>query len=151
MANEVKWSATLGTFATLLDGTGVAPTIKALANDGQKIGSAVSGNRHRYAAIQLKATFAVAPSAGGYVEVYLIPAVDGTQYGDGSDSVAPPSTYRVTSLPVRAVTTTQYVGDTVMLPPFNFKPLVINKSGQAMSNVDSENILSYRTFNEEVQ
>jgi hypothetical protein len=37
------------------------------------------------------------------------------------------------------------------LPPFNFKPLVINKSGQAMSNTDSENILSYRPYNEEIQ
>lgn len=152
MANEIKWSATLGTFTTLIDGVTTAPTLKNLANNGQKIGNAVTGNRNRYCGLRLKCRFAVAPSAGGVVEVYFIPAIDGSQYGDGDDSVAPPSTFRAAVLPVRAVTTQQYVGDAyVMLPPFDFKPLVINKSGQAMTNTDSENILSYRTYNEEVQ
>jgi hypothetical protein len=152
MANEIKWSGTLGTFTTLIDGTGSAPTLKALASGGQKLGSAITGNRHRFCGIQLKCKFAVSPSSGGVVEVYFVPAVDNTQYGDGDDSVAPPITFRATVLPVRAVTTQQYVADAMVpLPPFNFKPLVINKSGQAMSNTDSENILSYRPYNEEIQ
>lgn len=152
MANEIKWSGTLGTFTTLIDGSASTPTLKALASGGHKIGDAITGNRNRFCGIRLKCKFAVAPSAGGVVEIYFVPSIDGTTYGDGSDSVAPPVTFRATVLPVRAVTTQQYVDDAmVLLPPFDFKPLLINKSGQAMSNTDTENILSYRPYNEEVQ
>ena len=152
MASEIKWSTTLGTFTTLIAGAASAPTLKNLANNGQKLGNAVTGNRHRYCALSLLCRFQSSPSTGATVEVYFIPAIDDTNYGDGDDSVAPPATYRAAVLPVRAISTAQRVDDPfVMLPPFSFKPLVINKSGQAMTNTDNENVLSYRSYNEEIQ
>jgi hypothetical protein len=153
MANAVKWSA-LGTYTTVINGADVAPTLKGLANAGGKLGIEVDNatDRNMYADFDLLCRFAAAPSAGGYVALYLVSAVDGTNYADGDDSVVPPATAMVGTFPVRAVDTAQRVAlRHVLLPATKFKPMVINKSGQAMTNTDDENVLSYRAYNEEVQ
>lgn len=153
MANLIKWGA-LGSFTTIINGEGTAPTLKNLANNGQKIGSEVDGstNRDQFADFDLYCRFQVAPSAGGYVALYLIQAIDGSAYADGDDSVAPPATSFVGNFPVRAVTTQQRVAlRGVSLPATKWKPLAINKSGQAMTNTNDENILRYRAYNPEVQ
>lgn len=153
MANKILWSA-LGTYTTAIAGAGVAPTLKNLANGGQKIGNEIDNTsaRDQYADWDLYCRFASSPSAGGSCDLYFIQAVDGTNYQDGDDSVAPPVTAYVGSFPVRAVTTQQRVDlRQVMLPATKFKPLLINNSGQAMTNTDNENILSYRPYDDEVQ
>lgn len=154
MANAVKWSA-LGTYTTAIAGGADAPTLKNLANDGQKLGGEIdnaTSARDMYADFDLLCKFQSAPSTGGYVALYLIQSVDGTNYADGTDSVAPPATALVGTFPVRAVTDAQRVAlRHVLLPPTKFKPLVVNKSGQAMTDVNDENVLSYRPYNEEIQ
>jgi hypothetical protein len=145
-----KWSA-LGTYSTVIAGATTAPTLKNLANNGQKLSNEIDNttNRYLYGDFDLLCKFAVAPSAGGCVAMYIIPTVDGTNYSDGDDSVAPPATMWVGNFPVRAVTSAQRVAlRGVLLPPGKFKVLAINKSGQAMTNVDNENILSYRPYAE---
>ena len=147
-----KWSA-YGTYTTDIAGADVAPTLKNLANNGQKIGNEIdnSTNRNIYADWDLLCRFQTAPAAGAYVALYLIPAVDGTNYGDGSDSVAPAVTMWVGNFPVRAVNTAIRVSlRQILMPPGKFKPLVVNKGGYAMTNTDAENVLSYRTFNEDI-
>jgi hypothetical protein len=153
MANAIKWSA-LGTQTTVINGADVAPTLKALADNASKLGAEVDNatDRNMYADFELLCKFGGAPSAGGYVALYLVQAVDGTNYADGSDSVAPPATTMVGTFPVRAVTDAQrVVVRHVLLPASKFKPLVVNKSGQAMTNVDAENVLTLRAYNEELQ
>lgn len=153
MANALKWSSPASA-TTVINGDTTAPTLKNLANAGQKIGSEVDNEtgKNRFAAFDLYCRFQSAPSAGGYCALYLVPAVDGSNYGDGNDSVAPPSTYMVGMFPVRAVTTQQRVEMvSVPLPPFKFKPLLINQSGQAMTNTDNENVLKIRQYEEELQ
>ena len=153
MANAIKWSA-LGTLTTVINGADVAPTLKNLANNGQKLGAEVDNatDRNMYADFELLCKFQSAPSAGGYVALYLVQAVDGTNYADGSDSVAPPATTMVGTFPVRAVTDAQrVVVRHVLLPASKFKPLAVNKSGQSMTNVDAENVLTMRAYNEELQ
>jgi hypothetical protein len=150
----VKW-ASPGSYTTLIAGAASSPTLKNLANAGKVLGNAVSQAtaKDQYCSLDLLCRFASAPSAGGYVDVYFIPAVDGTNYGDGDASTDPPLTYLVATLPVRAVTTAQRVGTgsrTIVMPPFDFKPLVKNNSGQAMTNTDNENVLSFRTYNDEI-
>lgn len=145
-----RWSA-LGTYSTAIAGASSAPTLKNLANAAQKIGNAIdltaAGSRQLYVDLDLLCRFQSAPVAGGYCEVYFVPAVDGTNYGDGDDSVAPPLTYLVAQFPVRAVTTAQRVAyPRLVLPATLFKPLLINKSGVAMTNTDNENVLSYRAY-----
>ncbi len=150
MTTTRKWGAQ-GTFTMAIAGAASAPTLKNLANAGQKIGNAIdnSSNRYIYADWDLFCRFASSPSAGGYVALYLIPAVDGTNYTDGDDSVAPPPNLLIATFPVRAVSTAQRVSAIgLRLPNGVFKPLVVNVSGQAMTNTDNENVLSYRPYYE---
>lgn len=149
MPSPTKW-ATPGAYTTLIAGAGVAPTLKNLANGTRKLGNAVVDNRERYADFELQCRGASAFSAGGYVALYLIPAIDGTNYTDGDDSTDPPATTWVGNFPLRAVTTQQRVAlPRVELPNGDWKPLVINRGGVALTNTDNENILSYLTYNEE--
>jgi len=155
MANQIKWP-TPGTYTTAIAGAGVAPTLKALASNGRKLGSAIDtasgGKRDQYADFDLQVRGASAFTAGALIELYLIPAVDGTNYTDGDDSTDPPATTFVGAFPVRAVTTQQRIALTrVPLPNTPFKPLIYNKAGQAFTNTDNENVLSYRTYNDEIQ
>jgi len=153
MANAVKWSA-LGTFTTVINGDATAPTLKNLANNAQKLGSEVDGatERHMLADFDLYCRFAVAPSSGGHVALYLLQAIDGSNYADGDDSVAPAATALVGTFIVRAVTTQQRIAVRgVTLPATKWKPLAVNKSGQAMTNTDNENILRYRSYDPEIQ
>jgi hypothetical protein len=150
--STITWS-TLGTFTTAIAGASTAPTLKNLANNGQKIGSEidVTGIRNLYADFELYCRFVTAPTAGGLVSLYFIQALDGTNYADGDDSVAPPQTAWAGVFPLRAVTTQQrIVLRHVLLPNTKFKPLLINKSGYAMTNTDNENILSIRQYSEEI-
>ena len=153
MANAVKWSA-LGTYTALILGADVAPTLKNLANNGQKLGTEVdnSTDRNQYGEFELMCRGAAAFTAGTSVELYLIQAVGGTAYADGDDSIAPPLTALVGVFPLRAVTTQQRIAMShILLPPTKFKPLVINKGGQAFTNTDAENLLYFRSYNDEIQ
>jgi hypothetical protein len=86
-----------------------------------------------FADIELKVTFASAPTAGTVIELYVLPSIDGgTTYPDGSTSVAPQTSLYVGGFAVRAVTTAQVmVIRGVALPPGYFKMLVQNTTNQA--------------------
>lgn len=83
--------------------------------------------------LQLSVTFAVAPTAGTVVELYLLPSIDaGTDYPDGSTAIAPQSALFVAGFTVRAVATAQkMITRGVALPPGLFKYLLINTTNQA--------------------
>jgi len=153
VANAIKWSAQ-GTFTTIINGDASAPTLKNLSNNSNKLGSEVDNatSHNRYADFDLSCRFQSAPVANGYCELYLVQAVDGTNYADGSDSVSPAINTLVGVFPVRAVATQQKVAlRHILLPNSKFKPLLVNLSGFGMTNTDNENVLSIRTYNEEVQ
>ena len=92
-------------------------------------------------------TFGTNPTAGATIELYLLRAADGTNYEDGSASVAPNAGSRVGSFPVRAVTTAQrIVVRDVPLPPGLYKALILNyATGQAFAA--SGNTLKVRPHN----
>lgn len=141
----VKWSA-LGTLTTAL-----STELDALASNARAISGAIANatDKNRWAEFELNATFAVAPTAGGFCSLYAIPALDGTNYSDGDASIQPPETMLVGVFPVRAVTSAQRVHlRAIALPPTNFKLVLRNESGQAMTA--SGHTLKYRTYNEEV-
>jgi hypothetical protein len=149
----VTWTA-YANIATSINGDATAPTAKALANAAQKCGNEIDNTSALalYADFDLYWRGASAPAAGAYVALYLVPAVDGTNYADGADdTVTPPDTAWVGSFPLRAVTTQQRVAlRGVLLSPGKQKVVIINKSGQAATNTDNENILKYRTYSETV-
>ena len=141
----------LGTFTTAIDGSTTTPTLKNLANNGRKIGNAIdltgSSDRDLGAFFELLVRSASAPAANAPVELYLICSPDGTNYERGDDSTDPASTALIHVFPLAAVSTGYRLSSgprPIILPACKFKPFIYNKSGQAFTNTDAENILSIR-------
>lgn len=149
MPNPVKWSAYAAALASAL-----TTELNALANGsysaaGTEIDNAAAGTHYPYADFELGVTYGTAPSAGGYVALFLVMALDGTNYQDGGGSVAPPATAWVGNFPLRAVTTAQRVVlRGVLLPNAKFKLVAQNNAGQAMAA--SGHTLGYRAYGDEV-
>lgn len=138
---------TLSSYATIA--TALSTELNSLANNGSSAASSAIDNTtalDMWADLELNlGTFGSAPSAGAYVEIYLIPSVDGTNYADGSSSVAPAQELLVGAFSVRANTAAQRLAlRGVPVPPGLFKFLAINKTGQAMNA--SGNTLKYCTY-----
>lgn len=129
-----------------------SPTLKGLANSSGVLGDEIDNttSRHLYLALELRCKGTSAFSSGGQVDVYLIPSIDGTNYTNGDASVTPPSTQWRWGFPVRA-DANQHVlaAEQVQVPPLKFKLLVVNRTGQALTNTDAENGLQYRLYSEE--
>jgi hypothetical protein len=97
----------------------------------------------------LNVQFGTVPTAGRAIELYLIPALDGTVYADG-DTTTPPRNLLVGAFVVIATTNMQrIVLRGVPLPPAKFKLLVRNNTDQAFAASPSTGhdleILPYRT------
>lgn len=83
---------------------------------------------------ELKVTFGSAPTVNTACDLFIVRAVDGTSYSDGSASVIPaPTTYVGSFSGIRAVTTAQILGlYDVPLPPGLWKAILLNNAtGQA--------------------
>lgn len=92
---------------------------------------------------ELNVTFGTGPTAGSTVDLYIIPAPDGTNYDDavtGASGSAPSTSY-VGGFPLRNVTSAQKVpigvARRIELPPVKFKAFVINRSGQSFPSSGS--------------
>ena len=128
MATE-KWAAYTSR------GNVLSTELNALANAGRSAaGTEIDNgaNLDMFGVLELSATFGTAPSAGGYVEIYMVTATDGTNYEDGSNTVDPGTHKLIDRIPVRAVTTAQRLsGRLIPLLPEKTKFLLYNGSGQA--------------------
>ena len=100
-----------------------------------------------YGLFELDIEFAAAADEGGYVELYLIPAIDGSTYADGTAGASPVTVASqcVGQFPVRANADAQRItlglDDLITLPPCKFKAQLVNKAGQALE--DSGDHASY--------
>jgi hypothetical protein len=82
--------------------------------------------------LELVVDFVSAPTAGGYVSVYLLPAVDGSNYADGSSSIVPAAQTLVATIDILATTAAQRLSfRNVPIPPGLFKYMVANNTDQA--------------------
>ena len=102
-----------------------------------------SASLYLWAIFELNVTFGSAPSATGTIDLYIIPAPDGSNYDDavtGASGAAPATSY-VGGFPLRAVTSAQKIpigaARRVDLPPVPFKVFVVNNSGQAFPSSGS--------------
>lgn len=102
--------------------------------------NADAANRYMWGAFELNVQFGTGPTAGSLVDLYLIPAPDGTNYDDSVDGASEyaPITAYVGGFPVRAVTSAQKIPlgwggmrSWILLPPVPFKPFIINNTNQA--------------------
>jgi hypothetical protein len=157
MANEVRWSA-LGSYTTAISGTSLTPTLKNLSAAARVLGNEIDNTqapptaRNTLSEWDLLVRFASAPATGAYLSLYFMQAVDGTNYQDGDASTAPPQSAWVGNFLARAVATSQRIAlSGVRLPPTKFKPLIVNNGSTGLTNTDGDNILSFVTYNPEVQ
>lgn len=148
MANAIKWEAAWTQRANLL-----TTQLNALAANSRSAAGAELANEtnlDQYGKLELTVDFVSAPSAGGYVNVYMITAPDGTNYEDGSDSVDPGLHTLVATLPIKATTSAQRVLSSVFaLQPAKTKFLLENKTDQPFPA--SGSIVNLYSANDEVQ
>ncbi len=95
---------------------------------------------------ELLVTFSVAPTAGKVLQAWAIPTLDGTNYMDGNETVAPDTGLRLGGVAVRAVTTAQRLAiPRCVLPPHSFKLLLDNGADQTISAGWQIKLIKYRT------
>ncbi len=126
-----------------------AQALKAMANAAVVLGNEIDNSgatSYMYMHLDFLFRMATAPVAGTTFDVYLIPAVDGTNY---ADSAAPiPAPQFLVSLPSRNVNTAQRVSFLhLTIPRLKFKLAIVNSTAQSTTNTNDENVLSYRMVN----
>ncbi len=136
MSTTFKWSA-----AWTSQGNVLTTELNSLANAAlTNAGTEVTNNTNLdlWGQVKLSVTFGTNPTAGGYINVYMITACDGTNYEDGSSSANPGIHKLVASIPVRAVTSAQVLTSRPFsLEPAKTKFIIENASGQAFPSSGS--------------
>lgn len=148
MANAILWQA-----AWTSRGTVLTTELDALGNTSRtNAGTEIANqtNLDQYGKLELAVDFVSAPSAGGYVQIHMLTAPDGTNYEDGSSSVDPGLHTVVVSIPLRADTAAQRLTSPVFaLQPAKTKFILLNQSGQSFPA--SGSTLTLYTDNDELQ
>lgn len=154
MPNAVKWETPvsetdlLTTELNSMTASGGLSTLGA-AFDNQ-------AGKDRWASFVLNVTFGTAPTAGGTVDLYLVPRIDLTNFADSSDPLQ--LSMLVATFTVRNTTSAQRIagaaygppgGIITRLAPLQYKAIAVNNADQAFPA--SGSTLSMTTFVEEVQ
>lgn len=102
-------------------------------------------NLYLWGDMELTVSFGTAPTAGRVVELYVIPADDGSNYATANPT-SPPANLIAGAWVVRNVTTAQrLVLRQVPLPPSRFRLLIRNTTDQAFAGTGNEvQMLPYR-------
>jgi len=139
-----KWGPLSSPVTLFSEAGGGIPTLKALASTSLILSAEYDNTSNLYAwlNLDLKVRGASAFTSGGTVDFWILAALDGTNYPDGTAGTAParaPDGYFY----LRAVNTAQRLAQTqIQIPPCKFKVLIRNSGGQAFTAVDNENTLS---------
>jgi len=107
---------------------------------GEEYDNSLAGNLFPFGEIELVLTFAVAPTAGRRINIYLSTALDGTNYNVGDAANAPSQAHLLGWVSVRAVTTQQRLRvqgpnleGKLSLPASKLKILIDNQTDQQIS------------------
>jgi len=145
--NPLNWSAYTQTKTAMF----AAADLKALATAAGKLSTASAIDNaagDTLADLELLIDLATAATAGGYIALWFIRALDGTNYESGGDAVFPARPPDVI-IPVRSTTDDSQVVTIagVQWPQGLFKVLFQNNTGQTTTNTDSLTQVSYRSYN----
>ena len=148
--NPQKWSAYTAAKAALF----AAADLKNIATTEGKLSSAAAIDNSagdQLADIELLIDLATAATAGGYIALWFIHALDGSNYESGANDVFPARPPDVI-IPVRSTTDDSQVVTipAVMWPQGVFKTLFQNNTGQTTTNTDSLTQVSFRSYNNNI-
>lgn len=133
--------------------TAMSTELNSLADGQRALASSAIDNAaslDQYADFELAVPFDDAPNEGGSLLLWLVPALDGTNYADGDGSATPQAHLLAGHFQLRAEAGLQRLHlRGVALPPFKFKTLIQNHAG--LSLPASGTTLRYRTYNDQVQ
>lgn len=141
MANEVKWKAPTSRTSGIS-----AASLNAGAN---LLGSEINNetNLDRYLNLELTWTCSTASVLNEVVEVYLLYAIDGTNYEDGGVSVDPIKV-QISFFSDNGLTTAQKQAKvSIPIPPFKFKILIKSE----LTNNATSVTVDAETYNEDIQ
>jgi hypothetical protein len=131
--------------------TALTTDLNSLANGSTSALSAEIDNsttKYLYADMELYLA-SLTPTAGGFVALYLVPSVDGTNYplfDTGASPGAANNNYFVGSFSTKAAAAAQRIAmREIQLPPGKYKLAVYNGAGVALAA--SGNTLSWRPYN----
>jgi hypothetical protein len=144
MANIGKWNTPAATQIIL------STELNSLANGAMSTASAVIGNS---TSLNMYGDWEVvlntpSPSAGGFVSIYILEAVDTSSFPIPSDAdLRLSSTQLLATIPIgtAAATTVRVVARTTLLPPGDFKVKLDNQIG--VSFAATLNTLRLNTYN----
>ena len=124
--------------------------MNALAAGSNATGSALdnSASQYLYGDFELYCGHSASLGSGGYVSMYFLVALDGTNYIDGSASVDPSATALVANFPLRAIASgcQRITATGITLPNQLFQPLLDNQAGSAATLAATGNILRYKLY-----
>lgn len=141
----IKWAVTEAIQSAL------TTELNSLANAAYSAVSAVIDNEadlYQFMALELVLA-SLTPTGTPSCSVYLLPAVDDTNYPDGGGATAPPlgTLIAVFDLSTSA-TAKRRTAVNIAIPPYKFKLLVLNSAGPALAS--SGNTLKYSRYNQQV-
>lgn len=145
--NPVQWSA----YATAKTAVFAAAELKNIVTTAGAITATGIDNTagHQYAYLELLIDLATQATAGGFVELWFIKAIDGSNYESGSATVFPERPADVV-IPVRSTTDDSQVVTVgpILWPQGVFKTVFRNSTGQTTTNTDSLTQVYYRAFDD---
>lgn len=125
--------------------------LNTLGSGANKLGGIISNDQaselftHMAVEIDLAAPSS-GRSLGGRVSIYLLHEMDGSNYDFGSDSIDPsPSSWVGHGLPPDDTTAVYMHVHNIIIPPFDFKLLIMNSTGQDFAGTG--NTVSYNLYN----
>ena len=148
MPTESKWKAP-SDIVTYLSGE-LNSFIDGSNYIGAKIDNEAGGENELYIDLELYATSAGTRDAHARVELYFLTSIDPTNFDMGGDSTDPRPSSLLCVFSLDAATTARYrTFHSLPIPPFDFKLLVMNETGQNFAS--SGNTLKYRIHSVEAQ
>jgi hypothetical protein len=140
-----KWSAYIAAKAAIFAAGG----LKNIATTAGAISGAIDNTAgDQLADLELLIDLATAATVGGYVSLWFIKTIDGTNYESGSATVFPARAPDVI-IPVRSTTDDSQVVaiGPILWPQGKFTVVFQNNTGQTTTNTDNLTQLSYRSYN----
>lgn len=128
MPSEIKWETAASRDELL------TTQLNSLADQARidRAGEIDNTDGDQLGVLELNVTFGTAPDSGGYVLVYFVKALDGTNYEDGSSTVEPAAEAIIAHISLRATTSAQRrMSRPFELPPCKFSTILLNESGQS--------------------